>query len=297
MLVEMADRILTPFDPPLSEKARAQLEELGVEVRTGVARRGDRRAAACSVGGEADRRRHRAVGRRRAAEPAGGGARRAARSRGPRHRRSRLRRARPPRAVRHRRHGGVHARGGADAAARHQPGRDAGGARRRAQHPARRRGLPRRPFHYFDKGFMATIGRARAVAQLGPAAHVWAARLAGLGVRPPLVPGRLSQPRGGVHQLDLGVRRSRATARASSPDVRRRGLPSRRRRQCAVIAAFSSEAMRSRRGAEVVRADRQQQAVVAERLHPAVRCERPGSRSCRQTRCTRTPRSATARCR
>jgi NADH dehydrogenase len=27
-------------------------------------------------------------------------------------------------------------------------------------------GLPRRPFHYFDKGFMATIGRARAVAQL-----------------------------------------------------------------------------------------------------------------------------------
>jgi NADH dehydrogenase len=27
--------------------------------------------------------------------------------------------------------------------------------------------LPRRPFSYFDKGFMATIGRARAVAQLG----------------------------------------------------------------------------------------------------------------------------------
>ena len=36
VLVEMADRILTPFDPPLSDKARAQLEELGVEVRTGV---------------------------------------------------------------------------------------------------------------------------------------------------------------------------------------------------------------------------------------------------------------------
>jgi NADH:quinone reductase (non-electrogenic) len=28
-------------------------------------------------------------------------------------------------------------------------------------------GLPRTPFKYFDKGFMATIGRARAVAQLG----------------------------------------------------------------------------------------------------------------------------------
>jgi len=36
VLVEMADRILTPFDPPLSDKAREQLEELGVEVRTGV---------------------------------------------------------------------------------------------------------------------------------------------------------------------------------------------------------------------------------------------------------------------
>jgi len=29
------------------------------------------------------------------------------------------------------------------------------------------RGMPRQQFRYFDKGFMATIGRARAVAQLG----------------------------------------------------------------------------------------------------------------------------------
>jgi NADH dehydrogenase len=36
VLVERSDRILTPFDPPLSDKARAQLEELGVEIRTGV---------------------------------------------------------------------------------------------------------------------------------------------------------------------------------------------------------------------------------------------------------------------
>ena len=28
-------------------------------------------------------------------------------------------------------------------------------------------GLPPEPFRYFDKGFMATIGKARAVAQLG----------------------------------------------------------------------------------------------------------------------------------
>src|SRR4029078_8410762 len=36
VLVEMADRILSTFDPPLSDKARAQLEDLGVDVRTGV---------------------------------------------------------------------------------------------------------------------------------------------------------------------------------------------------------------------------------------------------------------------
>ena len=36
VLVEAADRVLTPFDPPLSARARTQLEELGVEVRTGV---------------------------------------------------------------------------------------------------------------------------------------------------------------------------------------------------------------------------------------------------------------------
>src|SRR6478672_11147120 len=35
VLVERADRILTPFEPSLSERARAQLQDLGVEVRTG----------------------------------------------------------------------------------------------------------------------------------------------------------------------------------------------------------------------------------------------------------------------
>jgi NADH dehydrogenase len=37
VLVERADRVLLPFTPALSERARAQLRELGVEVRTGVA--------------------------------------------------------------------------------------------------------------------------------------------------------------------------------------------------------------------------------------------------------------------
>ena len=62
------------------------------------------------------------------------------------------------------------------------------------------------PFRYFDKGFMATIGRARAVAQLGRLRMSGPHRLARLGVRPPLVPGRLPQPPGRVHELDLGLR-------------------------------------------------------------------------------------------
>jgi NADH dehydrogenase len=36
ILVEAAPRLLTPFDPPLSEAARKSLEQLGVEVRTGM---------------------------------------------------------------------------------------------------------------------------------------------------------------------------------------------------------------------------------------------------------------------
>ena len=36
ILVEAAPRLLTPFDPPLSEAARISLEQLGVEVRTGA---------------------------------------------------------------------------------------------------------------------------------------------------------------------------------------------------------------------------------------------------------------------
>jgi NADH dehydrogenase len=36
VLIEASDRILTPFDPRLSARAEAQLRELGVDVRTGV---------------------------------------------------------------------------------------------------------------------------------------------------------------------------------------------------------------------------------------------------------------------
>ena len=81
------------------------------------------------------------------------------------------------------------------------------GARGRAQHPAASsRACRGMPFRYFDKGFMATIGRARAVAQLGRLrmsgliawlawvfVHLWYL----VGFRNRLV---------GVHELDLGLR-------------------------------------------------------------------------------------------
>jgi NADH dehydrogenase len=51
VLVEAAPRILTAFDPKLSEKARLQLQDLGVEVRAGVGV-GDISAEGVKLGGE-----------------------------------------------------------------------------------------------------------------------------------------------------------------------------------------------------------------------------------------------------
>jgi NADH dehydrogenase len=166
VLVEMADRILTPFDPPLSVSARAQLEELGVDVRTGV-RVEAIDAGSVKVGGETlhagtvlwgagvrpnpltvalgvplDRTGRVIVG----ADCAVAG------------------------------HPELFVIG--DMAAFTPEGASAPlpGISPVAMQEARLvahnildelAGLPRRPFSYFDKGFMATIGRARAVAQLG----------------------------------------------------------------------------------------------------------------------------------
>ena len=88
VLVEMADRILLPFEPKLSESARLQLGELGVEVRLGV-----RVEQIDDDGVLVGRRGHslsdRPVGGRRPPEPARRRARGAARSRRARRRRSR----------------------------------------------------------------------------------------------------------------------------------------------------------------------------------------------------------------
>ena len=177
MLVEMADRDARRRSiRRCPSSARAQLEELGVEVRTGV-RVEAIDARGVQVGGETHRRRHRAVGRGRAAEPAGRGAGRAARPRAggsssapdcavPGH---------PELFVI-----GDMASFTPDGRAAPLPGISPV-AMQQARSVARNilddaAGVPREPFRYFDKGFMATIGRARAVAQLGRAAHVGADR-------------------------------------------------------------------------------------------------------------------------
>ena len=222
VLVEMADRILTPFDPSLSARARTQLEELGVEVRTGV-RVESIDARGVTVGGETVAGRDGAVGRGRAAEPARRGAGRAARRRRPRHRRPRLRGARASRAVRHRRHGVVHARRRVGAAARHQPGRDPAGARGRGSNILRElAGEPRMPFRYFDKGFMATIGRARAVAAAAGACACRGCSPGWRGCSCTSGTWSASATDSRCSRTGSGRTSSRATARASSPGGARR---------------------------------------------------------------------------
>ena len=166
VLVEMASRILTPFDPPLSEKARAQLQELGVDVRTGV-RVESIDAGGVRVGGETVPAGTVLWGAGVRPSPLGAAL-------------------------------GVPLDGvgrvivGPDCAVPGHPElfvigdmaafTPAGAssalpgispvAIQQARLVARNilddvAGVPRRTFEYFDKGFMATIGRARAVAQLG----------------------------------------------------------------------------------------------------------------------------------
>jgi NADH:ubiquinone reductase (H+-translocating) len=166
VLVEMADRILTPFEPRLSESARLQLGELRVEVRVGVrVERIDRDGVL--VGGEVIHCRTVlwAAGVRPNPLAAGLGAARDRTGRilveadcsVPGHREAFV-------------IGDMAALTPAGASAplpgispvAIQEGRAAARNILRAKSD-----LPSEPFHYFDKGFMATIGKARAVARLG----------------------------------------------------------------------------------------------------------------------------------
>ena len=215
VLLERPTAILTPFEPALSRAGARPAEELGVEVRTGARVDGDRRARrlrwAASASTPAP-----CCGAGRRAQPARGGAGRAARPRRAGRSSARLHGPGHPEVFVDRRHG-----------ARSRPRRDGrcpASARSRSSRGARVArniladvaGCRAQPFRYVDKGFMATIGRARAVAQSAGCSMSGPHRLAGLGVRPHLVPGRLPQPARWYSSTGSGRTSSRATARASS---------------------------------------------------------------------------------
>jgi NADH dehydrogenase len=167
ILVEAAPRLLTPFDPSLSEAARQSLEQLGVEVRLGA---GVTRCDACGVhlGAEVIEARTIIWGAGVMASPAG-----------------RWLGVETDRAGRVKVGLDLAVPGNPDifaigdvASATGADGRPLPGvapvAKQQGQYvaallKAQLRGKPMPPFRYRDFGNMATIGRKRAVAQLGRA--------------------------------------------------------------------------------------------------------------------------------
>ncbi len=143
VLVEMADRLLTPFTPKSSARARRTLERRGVEVRLGVgvdAVDADRGAA---VRRDRDPGRHDGVGHGRDRRPAGGDARHADHPRRPARRRTGSVDPRAAGGVRGRRHRRLAGSGRHAAPAGRRAG-DAGRPPRRPPDHAPRRG-PSRP--------------------------------------------------------------------------------------------------------------------------------------------------------
>ena len=166
VLVEMADRILTPFAPKLSESARRQLEELGVDVRLGVrVERID--TDGVLVGGEV-------IHCRTVLWAAGVRPNPLAAALGAARDRAGRVLVEPDCTVPGHREvfviGDMAALTPAGASA---PLPGISPVAIQEGHAAARNilrakaGMPPEPFRYFDKGFMATIGKARAVAQLG----------------------------------------------------------------------------------------------------------------------------------
>ncbi|MES1205484.1 MAG: NAD(P)/FAD-dependent oxidoreductase, partial [Pseudomonadota bacterium] len=165
VLIEAAPRILTAFDPPLSDKARQQLQDLGVEVRTGV-RVENVDASGVRVAGELIEARTVLWGAGVRPSPLG-------KTLGvPLDPAGRVIVAADCSLAGH-----PEAFVIGDLAALTPAGETAPlpgispvaiQEGRAVAHNVLRstRGEPRTPFHYLDKGFMATIGRARAVAQI-----------------------------------------------------------------------------------------------------------------------------------
>ena len=169
LLFEGGDRLLSSFAPKLSERARRDLERMGVEVRlralvTKVTPSGLESATSASSS-------KRILGRRRPGERARRRARRAARSgrardRPPRPVDSRpsgdLRRRRPRRReLRRHRQAGARRRAGGDPDGTHA------GRAIAAETAGRSTPADRKAFSYWDKGSMAILGKAKAVAEIG----------------------------------------------------------------------------------------------------------------------------------
>jgi NADH dehydrogenase len=163
ILIEAADRVLPPYPPELSEKARQQLERLGVEVRTGTMVTGVD-AAGVQVGDER-------IAARTVLWAAGVAASPLGRMLGPCDRAGRLRVLEDLTVPDHPE---VYVAG--DLAAVLHEGKPVPGvapaAMQMGRHAARNilralEGQPRRRFVYRDKGSLATIGRKAAVAEVG----------------------------------------------------------------------------------------------------------------------------------
>jgi NADH dehydrogenase len=163
ILVEGADRVLPPYPPELSEKARRQLERLGVEVRTG--------ALVTGVDGGGVRLGEERIAARTVLWAAGVAASPLGRMLGACDRAGRLQ-VEPDLTVPG--HPEVFVAG--DLAAVAHEGRPVPGvapaAMQMGRHAARNilrmiEGQPRRRFIYRDKGSLATIGRKAAVADIG----------------------------------------------------------------------------------------------------------------------------------
>ena len=163
ILIEGADRVLPPYPPELSEKARRQLEALGVEVRTGAMVTGVD-AAGVTLGDEGIPARTVLWAAGVAASPLG-------RMLGPCDRAGRLQVENDLTVPGHPE---VYVAG--DLAAVLHEGKPVPGvapaAMQMGRHAARNilralEGQPRRRFVYRDKGSLATIGRKAAVAEVG----------------------------------------------------------------------------------------------------------------------------------
>ena len=64
---------------------------------------------------------------------------------------------------------------------------------------------PRKTFHYFNKGDLATIGRSRAIADFGKVRVTGLAGVGAVAVRPHHVSGWLPQPPRGIHRMGVRV--------------------------------------------------------------------------------------------